>query len=94
MKLKSLQARICITAGLCLFVSSASLVVYGVFTSRTNEQYVSDEVAVLIEHSTVREIQNPPNHEQTLFRPSYKMHLMLLAQWPARLLQAKLRRAR
>ncbi|QVX15707.1 HAMP domain-containing protein [Pseudomonas congelans] len=58
MKLKSLQARICITAGLCLFVSSASLVVYGVFTSRTNEQYVSDEVAVLIEHSTVREIQN------------------------------------
>ncbi|MCW6056278.1 methyl-accepting chemotaxis protein [Pseudomonas sp. 17] len=58
MKLKSLQARICITAGLCLFVSSASLVAYGLFTSRTNEQYVSDEVAVLIEHSTVREIQN------------------------------------
>ncbi|BBN63465.1 methyl-accepting chemotaxis protein [Pseudomonas syringae pv. syringae] len=58
MKLKSLQARICITAGLCLFVSSASLVAYGLFTSQTNEQYVSDEVAVLIEHSTVREIQN------------------------------------
>ncbi|MDC3739768.1 HAMP domain-containing protein [Pseudomonas syringae pv. syringae] len=58
MKLTSLQARICITAGLCLFVSSASLVVYGLFTSRANEQYVSDEVAVLIEHSTVREIQN------------------------------------
>lgn len=58
MKLKSLQARICITAGLCLFVSSASLVAYGVLTSRTNEQYVSHEVAVLIEKSTLREIQN------------------------------------
>ncbi|MEQ4315905.1 methyl-accepting chemotaxis protein [Pseudomonas syringae] len=58
MKLRSLQARICITAGLCIFVSSASLVAYGVFTSRTNEQYVSQEVAALIEQSTVREIQN------------------------------------
>lgn len=94
MKLKSLQARICITAGLCPFVSSASLVVYGVFTSRTNEQYVSDEVAVLIEHSTVREIQNLAESRANAIQAKLQNHLMLLAQWPARLLQAKLRRAR
>lgn len=58
MKFKSLQTRICFTAGICLFVSSASLVVYGVFNSRTNEQYVSTEVTTLVEKSTIREIQN------------------------------------
>ena len=58
MKLKSLQTRICFTAGICLFVSSASLVVYGVFNSRANEQYVSTEVTTLVEKSTIREIQN------------------------------------
>lgn len=58
MKFKSLQARICVTAGVCLFVSSASLVIYGVFSSRASEQYVSTEVTTLVEKSTIREIQN------------------------------------
>ncbi|WP_338473887.1 methyl-accepting chemotaxis protein [Pseudomonas sp. MS646] len=58
MKFKSLQARICVTAGVCLFISSISLVVYGLFSARSNEQYVSDEVTTLIEKSTIREIQN------------------------------------
>ena len=58
MKFKSLQARICVTAGICLFVSSISLVVYGLFTARTNEQYVASEVSALVEKSTIREIQN------------------------------------
>ncbi|TWC16868.1 methyl-accepting chemotaxis sensory transducer with Cache sensor [Pseudomonas sp. SJZ101] len=58
MKFKSLQARICVTAGVCLFVSSVSLVVYGLFTARSNEHYVSTEVTALIEKSTIREIQN------------------------------------
>nr|WP_053147648.1 methyl-accepting chemotaxis protein [Pseudomonas sp. P97.38] len=58
MKFKSLQARICVTAGVCLFISSISLVVYGLFSARSNEQYVSGEVTTLIEKSTIREIQN------------------------------------
>ncbi|EJL04108.1 methyl-accepting chemotaxis protein [Pseudomonas fluorescens Q2-87] len=58
MKFKSLQARICVTAGICLFVSSISLVVYGLFTARANEQYVAGEVSALVEKSTIREIQN------------------------------------
>ncbi|SFY19675.1 methyl-accepting chemotaxis sensory transducer with Cache sensor [Pseudomonas sp. NFACC49-2] len=58
MKFKSLQARICVTAGVCLFVSSISLVVYGLFSARANEQYVATEVSALIEKSTIREIQN------------------------------------
>ncbi len=58
MKFKSLQARICVTAGVCLFVSSISLIVYGLFSARTNEQYVSTEVSALVEKSTIREIQN------------------------------------
>ncbi|WLH11908.1 methyl-accepting chemotaxis protein [Pseudomonas hefeiensis] len=58
MKFKSLQARICVTAGVCLFVSSVSLVVYGLFTARVNEQYVASEVSALVEQSTIREIQN------------------------------------
>jgi len=58
MKFKSLQARICVTAGVCLFISSISLVVYGLFSARSNEQYVSNEVTTLIEKSTIREIQN------------------------------------
>lgn len=58
MKFKSLKTRICVTAGICLFVSSASLVIYGLFSSRANEQYVAMEVTTLIEKSTIREIQN------------------------------------
>nr|WP_223472393.1 MULTISPECIES: methyl-accepting chemotaxis protein [unclassified Pseudomonas] len=58
MKFKSLQARICVTAGVCLFVSSISLIAYGLFSARANEQYVSTEVSALVEKSTIREIQN------------------------------------
>jgi methyl-accepting chemotaxis protein len=58
MKFKSLQARICVTAGICLLVSSATLVGYGLFSSRANEQYVATEVSALVEKSTIREIQN------------------------------------
>ncbi|NUT82815.1 HAMP domain-containing protein [Pseudomonas brassicacearum] len=58
MKFKSLQARICVTAGVCLFVSSISLIVYGLFSARANEQYVATEVSALVEESTIREIQN------------------------------------
>ena len=58
MKFKSLQARICVTAGICLFVSSISLVGYGLFMARANEQYVATEVSALVEKSTIREIQN------------------------------------
>jgi len=58
MKFKSLQARICVTAGVCLFVSSISLIVYGLFTARANEQYVATEVTALVEKTTIREIQN------------------------------------
>lgn len=58
MKFKSLQTRICVTAGICLFISSASLVIYGLFSSRANEQYVAIEVTTLVEKSTIREIQN------------------------------------
>jgi methyl-accepting chemotaxis protein len=58
MKLKSLQMRICMTAGICLFVASLSLVLYGLFSARSNEQYVAGEVSALVERSTIREIQN------------------------------------
>lgn len=58
MKFKSLQTRICVTAGICLFVSSASLVIYGLFSARANEQYVAMEVTALVEKSTIREIEN------------------------------------
>lgn len=58
MKFKSLQARICVTAGVCLFVSSISLIVYGLFSARANEQYVATEVSALVEKSAIREIQN------------------------------------
>ncbi|MBC3372369.1 methyl-accepting chemotaxis protein [Pseudomonas sp. SWRI92] len=58
MKLKSLQVRICMTAGICLFVSSFSLVLYGLFSAKSNEQYVAAEVSALVERATIREIQN------------------------------------
>lgn len=58
MKFKSLQARICVTAGICLFISAASLVIYSVYTARANEQYVSAEVSALVEQSTIREVKN------------------------------------
>jgi len=58
MKFKSLQARICTSAGICLFVSSASLVAYGLVSSRSNDQYVSGSVSALVETSTIREVQN------------------------------------
>ena len=58
MKFKSLQVRICVTAGVCLFLSSASLVGYGLVSGRANDAYVSEEVSQLIEKSTLREVQN------------------------------------
>lgn len=58
MKFNSLQTRICFTAGLCLFISSTSLVLYGVFSAAANERYVTGEVFRLIEDSTIREVQN------------------------------------
>lgn len=58
MKFKSLQARICLTAGICLFVSSGSLVLYGLLSARANEQFVAGEVSALVEKATIREVQN------------------------------------
>lgn len=58
MKFNSLQTRICFTAGLCLFISSASLVLYGLYSSNDNEAYVGTEVSKLIESATIREVQN------------------------------------
>ncbi|SFV01060.1 methyl-accepting chemotaxis protein [Pseudomonas sp. OV546] len=58
MKFKSLQTRICFTAGLCLFISCASLVLYGLYSSNANQAYVGTEVSTLIESATIREMQN------------------------------------
>ncbi|KAA8556268.1 methyl-accepting chemotaxis protein [Pseudomonas marginalis] len=58
MKFNSLQTRICFTAGLCLFISCASLVLYGLYSSSANQAYVGAEVSTLIESATIREVQN------------------------------------
>ena len=58
MKFNSLQTRICFTAGLCLFISCASLVSYGLYSSSANQTYVGTEVSALIESATIREVQN------------------------------------
>ncbi|MBY8947777.1 HAMP domain-containing protein [Pseudomonas sp. SH10-3B] len=58
MKFNSLQTRICFTAGLCLFISCASLVSYGLYSSNANQAYVGTEVSTLIESATIREVQN------------------------------------
>src|SRR3989344_1072424 len=58
MKFKSLQARICTAAGICLLISSASLVLYGLYSSRSNEAFVSQGVSALIEQTALREIHN------------------------------------
>ncbi|OEC66676.1 chemotaxis protein [Pseudomonas sp. AP19] len=58
MKFKSLQARICTTAGVCLFLSCASLVLYGLYSSKANEVFVSTEVSKLVQEATIREVKN------------------------------------
>lgn len=58
MKFNSLQTRICFTAGLCLFISCASLVLYGLYSSTANQTYVGAEVSTLIESATIHEVQN------------------------------------
>ncbi|TKJ79952.1 chemotaxis protein [Pseudomonas sp. CFBP13509] len=58
MKFNSLQTRICFTAGLCLFISCASLVLYGLYSSNANQAFVGAEVSTLIESATIREVQN------------------------------------
>jgi len=52
------RLRICFTAGLCLFISCASLVLYGLYSSNANQAYVGAEVSTLIESATIREVQN------------------------------------
>jgi methyl-accepting chemotaxis protein len=58
MAFRSLQTRICSTAGLCLLLSSASLVFYGLYSSYATATFVNQEVSTLIEEATVREVQN------------------------------------
>ncbi len=61
MKSNSLQTRICFTGGLCLFISGASLVLYGLYSSTANQANVGTEVSALIESSTIREVQMKQN---------------------------------
>ena len=58
MKFKSLQTRICTTAGICLFISCTSLVLYGLYSSKANEAFVSTEVSKLVQDATIREVKN------------------------------------
>ena len=55
--MRSIQARIATLAGLCVFGTSAALVVYGVFAGRAAQQYVGDHVDALLNATTKETIQ-------------------------------------
>ncbi|MNF33838.1 Methyl-accepting chemotaxis protein II [compost metagenome] len=68
MAFRSLQTRICSTAGLCLLLSSASLVLYGLYSSYATATFVNQEISTLIEDATVREVQNLAQSRATVIQ--------------------------
>ncbi len=48
MQLKSIQQKIVLLAGLCLLATSATLVVFGIFSTRETQKYVSENVGSLL----------------------------------------------
>ncbi|CAG8998583.1 MAG: Methyl-accepting chemotaxis protein McpU [Candidatus Celerinatantimonas neptuna] len=58
MKLKSIQGKIALAAGVCLLVTSGILVSYSLFSSLTTQSYVSQQVSMLTEKSTLQGLEN------------------------------------
>ena len=75
MKFQSLQAKICATAGVCLLVSCTSLVLYGLYSSKASEAFVTQEVSTLIEDSTLREVRNLAESRATMIQSRLQIAL-------------------
>ncbi|CAG9295286.1 methyl-accepting chemotaxis protein [Celerinatantimonas diazotrophica] len=58
MKLKSIQAKIAVVAGLCLLVTSSLLVGYAVYSAAKTQDIVSKRVSSLVEQSTLDELKS------------------------------------
>ncbi|MFM2479953.1 methyl-accepting chemotaxis protein [Celerinatantimonas sp. YJH-8] len=53
MKLKSIQGKIAVVAGLCLLVTASILVGYSVYSASNTQKLVSNQVTTLVEQSTL-----------------------------------------
>ncbi|MFM2477109.1 methyl-accepting chemotaxis protein [Celerinatantimonas sp. MCCC 1A17872] len=58
MKLKSIQGKIAVVAGLCLLVTAGLLVGYSVFSAVKTQELVSSRVSTLVEKSTLDELKS------------------------------------
>ncbi|MES9996574.1 methyl-accepting chemotaxis protein [Desulfovibrio aminophilus] len=57
MQLRSIKQKIALAAGLCLAATAALLVVYGLFSARSTQSFVQENVTRLIEKSTQQGLQ-------------------------------------
>lgn len=56
MQLKSIQTKIVLLSGLCLLVSAAALVGYGVYSTGTTQAVVSRQVGAILENNAKRNL--------------------------------------
>lgn len=57
MKLRSIQLKIALAAGLCLFITAGILVGYSVYSSSSSQKLVTNKVTTLVENTTLKELQ-------------------------------------
>ncbi len=57
MTFKSIQTKIALTAGICLFITSGILVGYGVYSASTTQQLVSQQVSTIVKTITISELE-------------------------------------
>ncbi len=57
MKLRSIQLKIALAAGLCLFITAGILVGYSVFSATTSQKLVSEKVTTLVENTSLKELE-------------------------------------
>ncbi|MCE0492641.1 methyl-accepting chemotaxis protein [Vibrio salinus] len=56
MKLKSIQTKIALTAGICLFITAGMLVVFSIYSSTTTQGFVSHNVSSLVNNETEKKL--------------------------------------
>ncbi|MDW6092827.1 methyl-accepting chemotaxis protein [Vibrio rhizosphaerae] len=57
MTFKSIQTKIALAAGICLFITSGILVGYGVYSSSATQQLVSRQVSTIVKQTTISKVE-------------------------------------
>ncbi|MDW6003836.1 methyl-accepting chemotaxis protein [Vibrio mangrovi] len=69
MTFKSIQTKIALAAGICLFITSGLLVGYSVYSSSVSQQLVSQQVSTIVKSTTISQLEaTASNYAQSISR--------------------------